>query len=437
MTPALALVAALALAVLGGRLLVPVPAANAQAESVCNASGNDNDLLYCVWTVEPRFGGFMVDPSDASVLKVLLTGDEPTDAAGQRVLAEVNRLWGRSFQSTNIERADYTIGQLGTWSDLLIADPGALVRAIDLDESTNRLVLFADGVLDATVSEITAHAAAKGIPADAVAVAQAPPVWTPPAPDPIPARSRTADTTDAPEPISEQRLDRALNPFVAGGQISGGGSSSTAAFGVAFVNANGEEEEGFLTAAHCGGDGTRWYAYETGATGNQQVGVAIRNLYSQDVDAQYVKKAGPDHIELGVGLIARPIERNTSASDATQYQRRLDPDNPYFEVSGAMRSAVGDRVHKVGNTTGWTSGNVHQTCVTTYAIGTGGRDGVRAPTGLALRRPSATAAPRCFLSMQTVGQRCGAFSSRELERLRPLIGCWMSCSRRRLRPGYE
>ena len=66
------------------------------ADAPCNPAGDDNKLLYCVWTVEPRFGGMSIDQSDANVLRVLPTGDDSTDAAAARVLAEVNRLWDRT-----------------------------------------------------------------------------------------------------------------------------------------------------------------------------------------------------------------------------------------------------------------------------------------------------------------------------------------------------
>ena len=81
----------------------------------CNPSGNANELLVCVWLVEPRFGGFAVDESDGSVLKVWLTGEGPTGDAAQRVLAEVNRLWDRQFVSVDVQGASFDIGQLMTW----------------------------------------------------------------------------------------------------------------------------------------------------------------------------------------------------------------------------------------------------------------------------------------------------------------------------------
>ena len=340
--------------------LASTPAANAQhPDPSCNAFGDDNDLLYCVFVVEPRFGGFSVVGSDGSTIRVWLTGDDPTEEAAQRVLTAVNGLWERNFESTRVQTADYNVGQLRTWFDSLLGNPADLIRAVDLDQSSNRLVVFAPDLEEVTVTSITDHVANLGIPADAVVVERAPTAQPPPPEDPVPVPGRAhEETSGAPEPITRQRLDRALNPFVAGGKISSGGGSCTAAFTVSFFNASGEEEEGFLTAGHCADEGLEIHAYETGATGQQLIGNVVRNIITQNADAAYVKKAGPDHITIGVGYIARPIEENTSGSGATQYQRRLDPGNPYFEVSGAARSVVGDEVHKVGNTTGWTSGTI-------------------------------------------------------------------------------
>ena len=105
--------ATLILTMLAAAALVATSPALAQdSPSTCDASGDDNDLLYCVWLVEPRFGGMSVDQSVSSVLRVLLTGDGPTDAAADRVLAEVNRLWDRDFSGTTVATADYTVGQL-------------------------------------------------------------------------------------------------------------------------------------------------------------------------------------------------------------------------------------------------------------------------------------------------------------------------------------
>ena len=39
-------------------------------DTPCNPAGDDNELLYCVWTVEPHFGGFYLDPDDSTALKI-------------------------------------------------------------------------------------------------------------------------------------------------------------------------------------------------------------------------------------------------------------------------------------------------------------------------------------------------------------------------------
>ena len=77
--------------------VVPSPALAQDSPSTCDASGDDNDLLYCVWLVEPRFGGMSVDQSDANVLRVLLTGDDSTDAAAERRAGRSQPFVGSGF----------------------------------------------------------------------------------------------------------------------------------------------------------------------------------------------------------------------------------------------------------------------------------------------------------------------------------------------------
>ena len=66
------------------------PMAGTEAQDAlpeCDPSGDDNDLLYCIWTVEQRFGGFYVDSTNPSVVvQVWLTGDRATEDAERRVL---------------------------------------------------------------------------------------------------------------------------------------------------------------------------------------------------------------------------------------------------------------------------------------------------------------------------------------------------------------
>ena len=82
------------------------------------------------------------------------------------------------------------------------------------------------------------------------------------------------------------------------------------------------------------------------------------------MDFQYVEYQASSRAVMGPGYIARPGRQNTTGERATRGLKLLDPKQPYFEISGGARAAVGDLVHKVGRTTGWTSGKVLRTCFT-------------------------------------------------------------------------
>ena len=234
-----------------GALVSATGAEAPDAAPECDPSGDDNDLLYCIWTVEQRFGGFYVDSTNPSVVRVWLTGDEPTDHAASAVLNEINRLWGRDFTSTTAHQADYTIVQLKRWFDAVVSDPGDSIEAVDLDESANRLALYGPDLEDATVAAIKDHATSLGVPAEAISVKQVDSRLEPPTPNPIPGARRSSDATEPAVPIGEQWLNRALNPFVGGAEIKGGGGTCTATMTVAFENEGGDNESGFLTGDHC------------------------------------------------------------------------------------------------------------------------------------------------------------------------------------------
>ena len=352
--------------------LVSATGAEAQgAAPECDPSGDDNDLLYCIWTVEQRFGGFYVDSTNPSVVQVWLTGDEPTDDVAARVLTEVNRLWSRDFSATTAHQADYTIVQLKRWFDAVVSDPGESIRAVDLDESANRLALYGSDSEAATVAAIKDHASGLGVPAEAISVKQLGADLEPPTPDPIPGARRSSDAIEPAVPIGAQRVNRALNPFVGGAEIKGGGVACTATMTVAFVNEGGDDESGFLTGDHCGVVSTTWRAYGTGSTGDRKVGVTARTAKggNRNIDIAYANWDSPEGVELGVGFIARPVEENTAKKGATKTQLSLDPDHPYFEVAGIRRPVSGETVHKVGRSSGWTTGEIRGTCVAQVSIG--------------------------------------------------------------------
>ena len=347
--------ATLMLALLAAAALVaPSPALAQDSSFTCDASGDDNDLLYCVWLGEPRFGGMRVDQSDANVLRVLLTGDDSTDAAADRVLAEVNRLWNRAFTGTTVAAADYTIGELKGWFDTVAADFHELMTGVDLDEGGNRItVMVAD--LDADQDTVAEYVAGLGVPAEAVQFEE----FQLQPPDPVPAAQSSGGSS-----VAGQSLTGRLDPMVGGGQVSrfiDRGTGCSMGFAVGFINAQGKYEEGFVTAGHCFVTNITGEAFYVQGDYSSPYGISVWNAFPDGVDAQYVRKSGSG-VDLGIGLIGRPSQENTTG----QAYVDLDSQNPYFEIIGTANPIVGQTVHKVGRTTGWTSGPVTSTCSTYF-----------------------------------------------------------------------
>lgn len=356
----------LALAVLIGLSAGAQTAMAQDAQPTCNPAGDDNDRLYCVWIAEPRFGGFNVDDSDPSTIRVWLTGDEPAGDTAARVLAEVNLLWGRQFTSTSVDEADYTIGQLKGWFDLVAANRHPSIVVLDLDESTNRVAVGTSDTGPETLESVAAHISSLKIPPDALSIAEHGAMFSQPwAPHGDPAEpdrpDRGAEQT-VPASPQEQRLDRGLAPFVGGGKISSSGVGCSAGFVVRFVDLQGDWENGFVTAGHCGDAGTEFVANDIDGI-ISTVGVSTTNLFEDNIDAQYVGETTTSDIEFGIGQIARPMEKNTSRNRATGNRNKLDQSQPHFEIVQHGRPAVGDTVHKVGDATGWASGLDTRTCL--------------------------------------------------------------------------
>ena len=138
--------------------------------ATCDESGDSNELLYCVYLVEPWFGGFKADVNDPNGFSVWLTGDDPPDVALGRVLEAVNRLWRREYASAERWHADYTLVQLRTWIDTIVADPPESMTGVDLDESTNRLAVFTPDLVDSTVNPVKDHLSDLGVPSNALRV---------------------------------------------------------------------------------------------------------------------------------------------------------------------------------------------------------------------------------------------------------------------------
>lgn len=306
--------------------------------------------------VAPSAAGFYYDSTGTLIARVRDPRDDP-GAIGQirRLVTthpELNP--GGALRATKFKvvRADFTYRQLSEWRDVAfdhVLGSVAGVRLLDLDEAHNRVTLALDDASFAT-TRATVVQTLGGLGVDSAAlrfiVAPATPIHlnlaTP--------SMLTSATTD---------------PLAAGLLITYGGYGCTLGF-VAVRN----NVTGFVTASHCsnsmyGLDGTqylqggRFVATETVDPNGYTCGILLRTCRGADANFS----AAANNYPMSVGLILHTTGLNNGALTVNQVM-------PYWTVVQAGPTpALGQRVDKVGMTTGWTSGQVDGTCQDAYPTG--------------------------------------------------------------------
>lgn len=316
----------------------------AQTQALTPASTLDRDAAMVQATKDvPEFGGAFVDKAGA--LHVWLTRPSAGTAARARSALDTRLGLTAAGTATVAHRADYSFAQLKTWHDGMIdvlAVPG--VTMTDIDERTNRLTV---GVEDAglAASAVASVLAKVGIPKAAVTVVTA-----------------TA--------VKEILRDR-TRPLHGGTQIVFGTGGSTCTLGFP-VNRGGDF--GFMTNSHCSttrgvvDSGSYWQPTRpTG--GGDAVGVETvdppmftgvgcpAGRSCRFSDANFVRTNGSTGIMQG--RIARPPVGSVDWNGTDT-----------FRINTVGQAFSGDRVEKVGRTTGRTVGNVTSTCVNSNVAGT-------------------------------------------------------------------
>lgn len=295
----------------------------------------------------PGFGGAYLENG---VPVVFLTN--PADRAhAERALAGYLGASGLKAAQVKVRKADFTFAQLDRYHRSLVdalGEPGVVFT--DLDEANNRVTIGVEHA--AAGNKARSLAAMAGVPASAVRIQPAEPI-------------HFAVT-----------LRDVVSPVQAGLQIHFGNYVCTIGF-----NAAHSTGASFVTNSHCsnqqgGTEGTVYYqplsstaptpiadeaadpVYAKGLAGCPK---GKRCRYSDSSRALY--RAG---VVNTLGLIARTSARSTSSATLT-----IDPLNPFFTITGEDASqVVGQQVNKIGRTTGWTYGNVTNTCVNTSVSGT-------------------------------------------------------------------
>jgi hypothetical protein len=323
--------------------LIPAAARSSQGPELPSAAEFDRQV--------PGFGGFFLSP-DGTPTVYLTRGASRTPA--ERVLAGYLAAKGLSTAAVHVAEARYGWKQLERWQESAtveaLAVPGAVF--VDNDETTNRVLV---GVADlGATGQIRAAVARLGIPDDAVIVERA---------DPIHQVATLQNVVD--------------RPVRAGVQINFPGFLCSVGF-----NATSGTQKSFITASHCtttqgGVESTPyWQPLQT---------TAPTKIATEVSDPVYVKGGPgcPSGRKCRVSDASRAAYVNGANQALGRIARTSGANNGSLSIVGSFSItsddckgtlggclAVGTRVNKVGRTTGWSAGNITNTCVNVGVSGT-------------------------------------------------------------------
>ena len=302
----------------------------------------------------PGFGGYYYD--SAGALNVVLT--QPThQLAAVRALLSARGVRGSDTLLARQGRYDFE--DLNRWRGRLEAEPLAGLVFTDVDEVNNRITL---GMTHPDPEQVAAAMARLLIPADAVHLEQAAPNE----------QHQTAFTS-----VHQQN-----RPLAAGQQIKRF-SNGYIYFCTLGFNVRRNGSLGFFTNTHCTNEGTVHYQ------GSPRIGVTTEDpLFWSNAsvvydgvtytcsgtnvcrfsDAAYVEYDAGVQSSVKHGYIYRTEVENayTGGPPSGIAPLKIDEAQPFFRIVGkAYHVAVGEKIHKVGQRTGWTSGLVTHSCVNT------------------------------------------------------------------------
>lgn len=284
----------------------------------------------------PGFAGYYRSPAGTYVVSVARA-----ESARQAEALVASRLAaaGKRGVVTESRLVVYAFDELKAWKDALapLVD-GEDIYWLDIAEEQNRLVL---GVRSPAVAHQVLEAAARlGVPAPAV------------------------DAIQSRKPTPRSDIRDHIDPVTGGTEIQRSGYvRCTLGF-----NAYSGTLAGFVTASHCSGtenstDGTVQYQSDWGVTADS-IGAEYNDPSSNRMsDAAFYLYAS------GLGRVPDwgQIARTTDVGIGESGSLTIDTQHPRFRIVGKAPNAVQglyEVVNKVGRTTGWTQGEVTQTCVT-------------------------------------------------------------------------
>jgi hypothetical protein len=355
--------------------------ASAGGRSASSVASDPVPDQLAVAQVVPGFGGYYLDADGRPVARLV---DSSRRADAEAALAGFLSDRGFSASDLRIASATYDYTQLDSWHNAswpaALAVSGAVFS--DIDEGANRLRF---GAVDAAAAlNVAAAVAAAGVPQGAFSVELSAPIE------------------------NMHTLRDAVRPVHGGYQLNfldAAGVRTVSFLCTMGFNVVKDGRASFITNSHCtnhqGGtetpteyyqptmdpDGDRlvnreyFIATEVDDPHYDAVSCAMEVLpgtvcrYSDAARAEYA--AG---VPFTLGRIARttegyqdtPFTHDPITGDRIRNPvLTVDSLNPTFSIKGEQRASVlGEIVHKVGRTTGWTFGPVIQTCLNSVVLGT-------------------------------------------------------------------
>lgn len=289
------------------------------------------------------FGGIYFDRD--SVLTMVLTNPAGEESA-RRELAIVFARWNQSTPIGRVVHARYSFMELSLWRHAIKRSAFNALDAVSIgtDEARNKIVIGVRDPSDAgTQSTLSTHLQVLGIPTDAVVLERRAPI----------------------APLMDLRDRR--RPFFAGMKIQReDGKSCTAG---PLVNRTGVYDPSLymIVSSHCtfasaGYDGAQFYQPDTIDRANNLVGAEALDVepFLCEYTPKTCRRSDAALVQLS----------NTSAAARGKIARvsysgsiKLFSLDPAYEIDGSSDSFIqGDRITKVGQATGSTTGTLTGTC---------------------------------------------------------------------------
>lgn len=303
----------------------------------------------------PGFAGHALDEDGSSV--IFLVEGRPSEPA-RRYVERFRQARGLEERPIRVVKVRYDFSQLKTWSGVfvrLLERPEVVL--VDIDERANRILV---GVHSPSAAGLVHRAAAgQGVPPAAVEVR----------------------VVEAPQPRAalNPTINSRIRPIPGGvATINSVKQDCTLGFNAIYLGTWFEPDRvpGFITASHCS-------ATTFGLDNSIQYQPTVRSIADR-IGTEYLDRAKEDCHWLGFCLARGSdasffrydpgvtyelgyIAKTTAAGIGHIGHGWIDLVDPRFEITltaWSEETVVGTWLNKVGAGTGWTRGQVTQTCVT-------------------------------------------------------------------------